>query len=167
LNAGSKVVIAAVGARLRTLGREPPALPALPDGFKNPLVALPGVLVLRGPKYIATSGREPADLPRLTDALRSFYAWQEWPLIVVVDDADFATRTINNFLWSVFTRSNPAADVHGVDPFTEQKHWGCRGPLVIDSRIKPWHAPPLVENLEVSRRVDALAAKNGPLARYL
>ena len=45
----------------------------------------------------------------------------------------------------------------------QDKHWGCRGPLVIDARLKPHHAPPLVEDPEVSRRVDALAAPGGPL----
>jgi hypothetical protein len=45
----------------------------------------------------------------------------------------------------------------------EASRWGCRGPLVIDARIKPHHAPPLVEEPEIERRVDALAAPGGPL----
>ena len=59
--------------------------------------------------------------------------------------------------------SNPAADVTGLGPFVHQKHWGCRGSLIIDARIKPHHAPPLIEDPEVTRRVDSLFAKNGPL----
>jgi 4-hydroxy-3-polyprenylbenzoate decarboxylase len=86
-----------------------------------------------------------------------------FPLIVVADDSEFTARMLNNFLWVTFTRSNPAADVHGFGEFIEQKHWGCRGSLVIDARIKPHHAPPLVEDLTVSRRVDALFARGGPL----
>jgi 4-hydroxy-3-polyprenylbenzoate decarboxylase len=82
---------------------------------------------------------------------------------VLVDDSDFTSRTLNNFLWVVFTRANPAADVHGIGGGAWRKHWGCRGALVIDARIKPHHAPPLVEDPDVSRRVDALAAKGGPL----
>jgi 4-hydroxy-3-polyprenylbenzoate decarboxylase len=62
-----------------------------------------------------------------------------------------------------FTRSNPAADIGGIASFTHQKHWGCRGSLVIDARIKPHHAPPLIEDPEVSRRVDRLAEPGGPL----
>jgi 4-hydroxy-3-polyprenylbenzoate decarboxylase len=89
------------------------------------------------------------------------------PLIVLVDDSDFTTRTLANFLWVTFTRANPAADIHGVGEFTERKHWGCTGPLVIDARIKPHHAPPLLEDPEVSKRVDALAARGGPLAKWL
>jgi 4-hydroxy-3-polyprenylbenzoate decarboxylase len=86
---------------------------------------------------------------------------------VIVDDSDFAARTLDNFLWVVFTRSNPAADVYGIEAFTEQKHWGCRGALVIDARTKPHHAPPLTEDPETVRKVDALAARGGPLAPYL
>jgi 4-hydroxy-3-polyprenylbenzoate decarboxylase len=63
-----------------------------------------------------------------------------------------------------FTRSDPARDVHGVDSFTSDKHWGCRGPLVIDARVKPWHAPVLEADAEVARRVEGLFAGNGSLA---
>ncbi|MCA9042652.1 MAG: 3-octaprenyl-4-hydroxybenzoate carboxy-lyase, partial [Planctomycetaceae bacterium] len=83
------------------------------------------------------------------------------------DDSAFAAASLGNFLWVTCTRSNPAVDVGGVDAFTLHKHWGCRGSLVIDARIKPHHAPPLVEDPDVARRVDALAARRGPLARWL
>jgi len=53
--------------------------------------------------------------------------------------------------------------VHGVGATIEHKHWGCTGPLILDARIKPWHAPPLIEDAKVSKQVDALAAKGGPL----
>jgi 4-hydroxy-3-polyprenylbenzoate decarboxylase len=39
--------------------------------------------------------------------------------------------------------------------------------LVIDARLKPHHAPPLVEDAEITRRVDALAAPGGPLLGIL
>jgi 4-hydroxy-3-polyprenylbenzoate decarboxylase len=86
-----------------------------------------------------------------------------FPLLVIVDDSEFAARTLNNWLWVTFTRSNPAADIDGVGAFTDQKHWGCTGPLVIDARIKSHHAPPLIEDPAVTRRVDQLAARGGPL----
>jgi 4-hydroxy-3-polyprenylbenzoate decarboxylase len=70
---------------------------------------------------------------------------------------------LNNWLWVTFTRSNPAADIDGIGAFTDQKHWGCTGPLLIDAHIKPHHAPPLIEDPAVTRRVDQLAAKGGPL----
>ena len=87
--------------------------------------------------------------------------------MIVVDDSDFTSRTLNNFLWVVFTRSDPAADIYGIASFTRQKHWGCEGSLIIDARIKPRHAPPLVEDPAVTSKIDALAARGGPLAKYL
>ncbi|HEX6961803.1 MAG TPA: hypothetical protein VF175_08055, partial [Lacipirellula sp.] len=84
-------------------------------------------------------------------------------LTVVVDDSQFASESLNNFLWTVFTRSNPADDIYGVEEFTSEKHWGCRGSLVIDARIKPHHAPMLEEDPEITRRVEALAAPGQPL----
>jgi 4-hydroxy-3-polyprenylbenzoate decarboxylase len=86
-----------------------------------------------------------------------------FPWIVLADSSEFAARSTENFLWTVFTKSNPATDVFGIEAFTVDKHWGCQGSLVIDARSKPHHAPPLVEDAEVSARVDALAATGGPL----
>jgi 4-hydroxy-3-polyprenylbenzoate decarboxylase len=86
-----------------------------------------------------------------------------FPLIVIVDDSEFTARTLNNFLWVTFTRSNPALDVYGAGASIRCKHWGCEGPLVIDARIKPHHAPPLMEDPAVEKRVDALGAPGGPL----
>jgi 4-hydroxy-3-polyprenylbenzoate decarboxylase len=85
-------------------------------------------------------------------------------MIVLCDDAAFTAANLNNFLWVTFTRTNPSHDIWGIDAFTEFKHWGCRGPLVIDARIKPHHAPPVVMDESVNRKVDRLFAKGGSLA---
>ncbi len=66
-------------------------------------------------------------------------------------------------LWVTFTRSNPSHDVHGVASFTAHKHWGCEKSLIIDARLKPHHAPPLIEDPKVTKRVDELAAPGGSL----
>jgi 4-hydroxy-3-polyprenylbenzoate decarboxylase len=95
--------------------------------------------------------------------------WEQLPLpegialVVVVDDAVFCSRQLNNFLWVTFTRSNPAADLYGVGATTRQRHWGCSGPLVIDARKKPFHAPPLEDDPAVERRIDELIRSGGPL----
>ena len=86
-----------------------------------------------------------------------------FPLIVLVDDAAFTARTVNNFLWVTFTRANPAADILGLHAFTHRKHFGCHGSLVIDARLKPHMAPLLVEDPTVSKRVDAMCARGGAL----
>jgi 4-hydroxy-3-polyprenylbenzoate decarboxylase len=59
-----------------------------------------------------------------------------------------------NFIWAAFTRSNPSHDFHGLGTFVEHKHWGCTGPVVIDARVKPWHAPGLVKDVATSSRVN-------------
>ncbi|MBM3992578.1 MAG: UbiD family decarboxylase [Planctomycetes bacterium] len=168
LNEGSKVVLAAVGAPRRVLPTKLPAHFRLPDGFRDARLCMPGVLAVQAPKYVAPQDRrqmeevEPA-LARLFEAIGPIDALNTFPLIVLVDDAEFTARTLNNFLWVTFTRSNPAADIGGIGAFTWQKHWGCHGSLVIDARIKPHHAPPLIEDPEVTKRVDALAAPGRPL----
>ena len=107
------------------------------------------------------------EIERFCERIRGVAAWMRFPLIVVVDDSQFTARDLSNWLWVVFTRSDPASDIYGVEAQTVAKHWGCRGPLVIDARVKPHHAPALSEDPEVTRRVDALAARGGPLARWL
>ncbi len=159
LNAGSKIVIAAAGPARRALATSLPSNLSLPDGFSDPRLALPGVVLISAPKFVPSENV--LALTRFYEAARGLDDC--YPLVVLVDDSEFAARTLNNFLWVTFTRSNPAADVQGVGSFVEQKHWGCRGPLVIDARIKPHHAPPLVEDPEVTKRVDAMAARGGPL----
>ena len=84
-------------------------------------------------------------------------------MIVVVDDSEFTARALDNFLWVTFTRTNPAVDLDGIGAFSEHKHWGCTGAMIIDARTKPHHAPPLEPDPRVVAKVEALAAKNGPL----
>ncbi|HKD37324.1 MAG TPA: 3-octaprenyl-4-hydroxybenzoate carboxy-lyase, partial [Pirellulales bacterium] len=172
LNEGSKLVIAAVGVPIRSLPTELPADLKLPSdigpagtgqrGFRNPRLCLPGVLAIEGPNH-PPAGETDASVERFCAAYTLVDAINQFPLIVVVDNSEFVAASLANFLWVTFTRSNPAADVYGIESFTHNKHWGCQGSLVIDARIKPHHAPPLVEDPAVTRKVDALAAPGGPL----
>ena len=178
LNQGSKLVVAAVGPPRRELPTTLTAGLRLPEGFQKPRVCLPGVLAVEGPAFTAYDARGTADgdnpaaidacgtepaMDRFCRELTARDAINAFPLVVIVDDSDFVSHTLNNFLWVAFTRSNPAADVHGVESFTRQKHWGCAGALAIDARLKPHHAPPLVADPAISRRVDELGAPGGPL----
>ncbi|MGE0377681.1 MAG: UbiD family decarboxylase [Planctomycetaceae bacterium] len=163
LNEGSKLVIAAAGPKHRDLATEIPSGWTLPHGWHNPRVCLPGILALEA-RHADPSQPQISNLKSQISNLKSqISALNRFPLIVLVDDSEFTASSLNNFLWVTFTRSNPAADVFGVDEFIEDKHWGCRGPLVIDARLKPHHAPPLVEDPAMTRRVDRLAARGGPL----
>src|SRR5690606_5928421 len=133
----------------------------LPGPFNQAKMPLPGVIVLDGQSFTT-----------YTDEEGTISAWckeaqsQDWNgilLIVLADDAAFTADTINNFVWVTFTRSNPAYDIYGIDSFTSFKHWGCKGPLIIDARSKPHHAPDLIKDDAVERRVDRLGAKGGSL----
>lgn len=165
LNQGSKVVIAAAGPVRRNL---PVAIDSrikmpIEGGFGNPRVVLPGILAVEGPHFKPDeAGRDPA-VQKFCLAFNRTDAINGFPLIVVVDNSDFVARSLNNFLWTTFTRSDPAADVYGIDSFVQNKHWGCLGSVVIDARAKIHHAPPLVEDPEVTGRVNELAAKGKPL----
>ncbi|HEX4142494.1 MAG TPA: UbiD family decarboxylase [Pirellulales bacterium] len=162
LNEGSKLVIAAAGPDRRDLPTELGGL-TLPDPLAAPRLCLPGVLAVEGPAFAGDAARGDERLGAVVAGLDVEHPLNRFPLVVVVDDSEFAARSLNNFLWTTFTRSNPAADVHGVGSFVEAKHWGCRGSLVIDARAKPHHAPMLAEDPAIERRVEALAAPGGPL----
>ena len=158
LNSGSKVVIAAAGNKLRELGTELKEI-NLPDGFRDPKVVMPGVIAIKGNAYTdaQTANNHISHLTSYISHLELF------PLIIICDDSEFVALNLNNFLWVTFTRSNPSHDIHGIDSFIENKHWGCRGSLIIDARIKPHHAPPLIKDPEIEKRVDALGTKGKSL----
>jgi 4-hydroxy-3-polyprenylbenzoate decarboxylase len=166
LNAGSKAVLAVAGGKRRELASEVPSglEETLPTGYSNVKVAMSGVLVLSGPPFAETALAR-RDLERLVREWESAFEGPDaeayrgmrgFPLVVVADDSRFAAKDLGNFLWTTFTRTDPARDAYGLWAFTEEKHWGCRGALVLDARSKPWHAPALVEDPEVSGRVDQL-----------
>jgi 4-hydroxy-3-polyprenylbenzoate decarboxylase len=165
LNSGSKVVIAAAGETIRNLPVAIGSSLMLPEqlGFRNPRVLLPGILVIEGPKFEADRVGRNTAVRRLCNELARTDSINAFPLIVAVDDSEHAARSLENFLWTTFTRSNPATDICGIDAFVRDKHWGCYGSLVIDARTKPHHAPALTEDPAVTKRVDALGAPGQPL----
>ncbi|MGO1243659.1 MAG: UbiD family decarboxylase [Sphingobacterium sp.] len=161
LNAGSKVTFAAVGKKRRELAREVSKDLALPRPFNQAKLALPGAIVVDGRDF-ASYEQEIDAISRWTQAAEEcdFSGIQ---LIVLVDDADFAAASVNNFVWVTFTRSNPSHDIYGIGSFLAFKHWGCTGPVIIDARSKPHHAPVLMMDPDVDRRVDRLGEKGRSL----
>ncbi len=159
-NAGSKVVIACCGDKKRELKAELPDNFNLPTGFSNPIFVQKGILAVQAQKFIGETSYQ--DCERLTEHLKPFDL-QHIPLILIVDDSPFTAATLNNFVWTTFTRANPSHDIHGVNSFVEYKHWGCRGSLVMDARIKPHHAPPLITDAAIAQKVDKLFAETNVL----
>ena len=163
LNSGSKVVFAAYGDVIRELGTEVPAALHELSYFTNARLALPGVLVLQAPAFKNYDAAQ-EEMDRLDEQLRDkLDLLNQFPFIIVADDSAMLAETLNNFIWVTFTRCNPSHDIYGIDAFTQHKHWGCRGSLVIDSRTKPHHAPPLERDAAVEKTVDKLFEKGGSL----
>jgi len=161
LNSGSKVAVTVAGEIKRELWNELPAGFDLPKPFELFKMVMPGVLAVEIPKNIRSS-----DMPLMLEILQEHLGEGDLsglPLIVLCNDAAFTAQNLNNFVWVTFTRSNPSHDIYGINSFTEHKHWGCKGPLIIDARIKPHHAPVLEKDTEVEKLVDKMGEKGGAL----
>ncbi|MBR4742006.1 MAG: 3-octaprenyl-4-hydroxybenzoate carboxy-lyase, partial [Desulfovibrio sp.] len=163
LHTGSKLIWAVAGEKRRNLGQEIIGLDGLPQSFNDVAMVVPGIVVLRGPAHNMERGVPDPQIESLAEALKAWKEREFFPLFVVVDDAYFASRNFANFLWVTFTRSDPATDVYGAGAFTAAKHWGCQAPLVNDARKKAFHAEELVDDEEVTRKIESLAAVGQPL----
>jgi len=164
LNQGSKLVVAAAGEPRFALAREVPTGLEFPAGFGGAYLCLPGVVAITAPR--SEQGRGDSD--PAVERFCAYYADRNEQLngirlIVLCDDGEFCAATLNNFLWVTFTRSNPATDLYGVKPFLRGKQWGCEGALVIDARIKPFHAPILEEDSKLIKKIEQMGAKGGEL----
>jgi hypothetical protein len=72
---------------------------------------------------------------------------------VLTDDAARAARSDINFLWTTFTRFEPAADIHAADHRIVRNHIAYRGPIVIDARMKPWYPRELAADADTAALV--------------
>lgn len=163
LNSGSKLVVAAYGDKTRTLSTSVNSSINELISFKNPQIALPGVLVLQGNKFESYE-KAKHEFENLNNEVNQKNPdLSGFPMIVVVDDASFTAATLKNWLWVTFTRSNPSHDVYGIKSITEYKHFSCEN-MIIDARIKPHHAPALEKDPDIEKRVDKLFEKGASLA---
>jgi 4-hydroxy-3-polyprenylbenzoate decarboxylase len=159
LNTGSKVVFAAAGAPRRTLSESLNFTAELPDAFWKLQMVIPGIATMSASSYKDTQTAKD-QMKALSDSL-IIHDLTGLALIVVCDDADFTAKNINNMVWVTFTRSNPATDIYGVNESVVDKHWGCDGPIIIDARKKPHHAPELIKDPEVELKVDEILNRSG------
>jgi UbiD family decarboxylase len=145
INEGSKGVLLGLGAPIRRLP-EAFAGPA-PSGVRRALVFSPGCLVLEGPSYAAD--------PAAAAALAAEPAFADWPLLVLTDDARRAAKSQMNFLWTTFTRFDPAADLHAARSELVHNHASMSAPILIDARVKPWYPEELFCDETTARTVTA------------
>ena len=167
INSGSKVVLAAYGDPVRQLATEIPTILKNLQAFENPKLVLPGIIAIQTTAFTnyetATEELEilNTQCSKFNDQLKNI------PLIIICDDADFLSDQLNNFLWVTFTRSNPSHDIYGVESFTQYKHWGCKGPIIIDARIKPHHAPPVEKDRATDKNIERLFNRGSSLYNSL
>ncbi len=162
INSGSKVVFAAYGEKRRELARTVPAAFKELQSFENPQIVMPGVIALQTKKFVSYEVTH-QEMDRLSEQLTNSVEIETIAQIIVCDDSSFVAHQLSNYLWATYTRCNPSHDIYGVNSFTSNKHWGCKGPFVIDARIKPHHAPPVEKVPEIEKRIDRLFNKGGSL----
>ncbi|MBV8201545.1 MAG: UbiD family decarboxylase [Acidobacteria bacterium] len=130
VNEGSKGVWLGLGDPVRELPRTfAPVRGELPPGLRDALVFSPGCLVLGGPPF--------AEEPGAAARFAAHPAFAGWPLLVLTDEPRRAAASPINFLWTTFTRFEPAADVHAAAVTVVRNHLAYRPPVLIDARLKP------------------------------
>jgi 4-hydroxy-3-polyprenylbenzoate decarboxylase len=154
LNAGSKVVIAAYGDVKRSLAKSVPN--EIQQLNVNAKLILPGIIALDA-ALINTKGLQ----EKLKGQGANLLNDQGVVMFILTENPTWMAEDSNNFLWACFTRTNPSHDMEGVDSFIDQKHWGSNGPLIFDATIKKHHAPPVVKNAAIEKKVDVLLSKYG------
>ena len=170
LNSGSKVVFAAYGNQIRTLATEPHSSMKNIYGFDVVKLVMPGVIAMKSTAF-STYENAKKEMNQLNEQLNGIHnEWytkenlpEEIAMIIICDDAGFVSNHLNNFLWVTFTRCNPSHDIYGIGSFTQNKHWGCEGPVVIDARIKPHHAPIVEKDPAVEKSIEKYFNKGGSL----
>ena len=163
LNHGSKVALVVYSDKRRDLCKEVPQCLKELNIVNNAKLVMPGIIALQKNTFVSYD-MAVDEMNQLNEALKDkAEELSSVALLVICDDADFLAADFNNFLWATFTRSNPSHDVYGINSFIEFKHFGCDGPMIIDARIKPHHAPPLEKDEAVEKRIDALWKKGGSL----
>ena len=144
VNKGSKGVWLGLGPAVRDLPAEFRAA-ELPRGVDTVRVFCPGCLVVGAPAY--------TDEPGAAERLAAHPAFGAWPLVVLSDEPDRAVASVMNFLWTTFTRFEPAADIHASATRVVRHHLSYTPPIVIDARMKPSYPKELTCRPDIAQRV--------------
>ena len=142
INQGSKGILIGVGDPVRDLPRE--FTGDLPSGAGDAAPYCAGALAVQGPTY--------ADDPDYAEHLARDRALGNWPLVFLVDAAGVTAKNIT-FLWSTFTRFEPAADTYAADTQLRRHHPCYTPPVVLDCRMKPGYPSELITDEQTTKRV--------------
>jgi 4-hydroxybenzoate decarboxylase subunit C len=146
VNEGSKGVWVGLGDPVRDLPREFRPTSPPPADVSDVRVFCGGCLVIGARPY--------AEDTTAAARLAAHPAFAGWPLVVVSDEPERATRSAMNFLWTTFTRFEPAADIHAADRKVVRNHIAYEPPVVIDARMKPWYPKEVRCSDDVARTVS-------------
>ncbi len=150
VNKGSKALLMGLGKeKKRDLPKNFSG--TLPPGCIKPKVFLPGTMVVQGCPY--------KENPFLAQQLSESDELQEWPVLFLVDNCDETTASMQDFLWSIFTRFEPAADIQARTASVNRFHVGLQPPITIDCRMKPWYTDILEVDQATKELVDSKFAK--------
>lgn len=144
LNKGSRGILLGVGEKIRDLPSS--FIGSLPRPLRKAASYCPGCLVVEAPSF--ENFKDFKHLYEHTD-------FAKWPLVVIVDDVQKATANDQDFLWTVFTRFEPAADIHAHVDQIYRHHLCYKGPVIIDARMKPSYPPEVVCDDETAALVSS------------
>jgi len=131
LNRGSKGIWLGLGDPVRELPHEfRPAVPP-PADARDARVVCGGCLIVGGPRH--------AEDPGAAARFAAHPAFAGWPLVVLTDEPGRAAASMVNFLWTTFTRFDPAADLHAASQRVMHNQLARTPPIVLDARMKPWY----------------------------
>lgn len=124
LNKGSRGIMLGVGEKVRDLPLKWEG--DAPRGAKKAASFCPGCLVVE------------AEDPQ---SIFQDPAVQKWPLVILVDDLKSTLKSEASFLWTVFTRFEPGADIYTQKSSVYRHHIVYEGPILIDARMKVSYPP--------------------------
>jgi 3-polyprenyl-4-hydroxybenzoate decarboxylase len=145
VNKGSKGIWLGLGDPVRSLPRTF-STTDLPHGVTDVRVFCGGCLVVGVPSY----ERERDVAARIVP----HPAFADWPLLVLSDEPARAAKSPMNFLWTTFTRFEPAADISAAATRVVRNHLAYSAPVVIDARLKPWYPKEVSCRDDVARTVS-------------
>jgi UbiD family decarboxylase len=143
VNEGSKAIMLGLGESKRELPRE--FRGELPWGVSAAEVFCGGCLVVQGSSYEEDS--------ELAARVAEDQALAQWPLVILHDDAR-VTGSTQDFLWSTWTRFEPASDIYAAETKVVRHHLSYSGPIVIDARRKPGFPKELIVRDDIAALVD-------------
>ncbi len=143
INHGSKAMLVGVGEEKRKLKKEYTG--ELPNYLKRAEVFCGGCLVVEGSSYASDN--------ELSERIASSGKFDDWEVVVLHDDADYAKST-DKFLWATWTRFNPSTDIFAKEIRVVNNHISYKNPIVIDARMKPWYPAEVEVREDIAKLVD-------------